>query len=221
MLKIFQHPVVREQRLLLIGIAALVAIFFLQNLLGRAFYLPLMVIPAEVTASFHAVVEGRWEAVRWGAFCSLLTYAFLHGSIEHLAFNCLYLWVFAALTARLVGDFWMTTIFVFTAICGGILHVSLEPSQTIPMLGASGAVLGFEGVYLGLFVKWSLPDPEVWPLAHPVPPLHLAVFAMVGVAIDLFGLAGHGAGHVAYGAHVGGFVGGLFLACFILPRPKA
>jgi membrane associated rhomboid family serine protease len=90
----------------------------------------------------------------------------------------------------------------------------LNSDSPIPILGASGAVCGFEGVYLGLALRWQLPDPDVWPLAFPVPPLQLGAFAVLGFVGDMYFLANQGQG-VAYGAHVGGFLSGLAIAAMI------
>ena len=49
----------------------------------------------------------------------------------------------------------------------------------------------------------------------------LALLAVLGVSFDYFALLGPAAGGVAYGAHVGGFVGGLFLTSFVVRRPDA
>jgi membrane associated rhomboid family serine protease len=84
----------------------------------------------------------------------------------------------------------------------------------VPTIGASGAICGFEGVYLGLALRWRLPWAEVWPLAHPVPPMQLGVFALVGFIGDMALLSDHSA-HIAYGAHVGGFLSGLAIAAVL------
>lgn len=195
-------------------------IFGLQLALGRGWYYDFMVVPLEVVQAWNILREGSITAGAWAEFGTLLSYAFLHGDAEHVLYNMLFMWIFAALAAELLGHWWMLAIFVFTAITGGICHVALNPDQWIPMLGASGAVMGFEGAYLGMAVRWRLPDPHVWPIARPVPPMRLAFLAVLGVSFDYLALLGPAGGGVAYGAHVGGFIGGLFLTSFVVRRPK-
>jgi membrane associated rhomboid family serine protease len=89
----------------------------------------------------------------------------------------------------------------------------------VPMLGASGALMGFQGAYLGLATRWTLPDPHVWPIARPIPPSRLALLAVIGVGFDYFAIMNQQDTGIAYGAHVGGFTTGLLLAALAAPRP--
>jgi len=214
------RSLIRAQGPLLGLILLMFVIFGLQLALGRGWYYDFMVVPLEVVQAWTMLREGTVTAGVWAEFGTLLSYAFLHGDAEHVLYNMLFMWIFASLAAELLGHRWMLAIFVFTAITGGICHVALNTGQFIPMLGASGAVMGFEGAYLGMAVRWRLPDPHVWPIARPVPPMRLAILAVLGVSFDYLALLGPAAGGVAYGAHVGGFIGGLFLTSFVVRRPS-
>ena len=210
----------RDQGPLLGLIAAMFGLFLFQELRGTEWYAPFMTVPASVTASWHDLRAGTATAADFKTFGTLLSYAFFHGDAGHVLFNMLFLWIFAALIAELIGHRWMLGIFVVTAIAGGIFHVVLNPGKAIPMLGASGAVMGFQGAYLGLATRWHLPDPHIWPMARPVPPGQLALIGVAGVVIDYTSLMSHAPGNVAYGAHLGGFVGGLLIAAVAAPRPR-
>jgi membrane associated rhomboid family serine protease len=211
----------RDQGPLLGLIVAIFGIFVLQQVNGREWYFPLMAKPAMIVESWQHLRSGAFGIDDLKTFGTLITCAFLHGDPEHIVYNMLFLWIFAALAAELLGARWMFGIFLFTAFTGSIFHVVLNAGEMNPMLGASGAVMGFEGAYLGLATRWQLPEPHIWPMSRPVPPGQLALIGVAGVAIDYFSLMTHAPGNIAYGAHIGGFVGGLVLTALAAPKPRA
>lgn len=134
---------------------------------------------------------------------TFVTYMFVHGSILHLAFNMLALFVFGPPVEERVGS---RTFIIYYLACGvGGAALSLALRQLVFfdfMVGASGAILG-----VALAFAWYWPDQPifVFPLPEPIPAKWLVVFA---VAIDL-GLAVIGANDgVAHLAHLGGIATG-------------
>jgi membrane associated rhomboid family serine protease len=99
-------------------------------------------------------------------------------------------------------------------VTGNIFQILLEPESSVPIIGASGAICGLEGVYLGLAIRWRLPWPSVWPLAYPIAPFQLAAFAVIGFIGDVYFLA-HQGQEIAYGAHIGGFLSGLTIGALV------
>lgn len=204
--------ILREQWPLFALLAALTLIWLGQVIGPDGWADRFMVVPADITQSWNNLRAGAFTSADLASFGTLLSYAFLHGGIEHLLFNAFYLWIFAALAIRHLGKGWFVAIYVLTAIAGGVLHTVLDPGQTIPMLGASGAVMGFEGAYLGLALRYRLNDPHIWPMAHPIPPAQLAALAVIGVAFDFHDVITGAEDFIAHGAHIGGFVAGVFIA---------
>jgi membrane associated rhomboid family serine protease len=209
--------VLRRQWPLLALIVFIALVYFIQVILGASFEDRFMAVPADVVEAFRSLRSGGFSDSY--ALFTLFSAALLHGDMGHLLGNMLYLWIFAAIAAELLGHRWMLLIFVFTAICGGLCHVALNPESPIPSLGASGAVMGFEGLYLGMAVRWRLPDPHVWPIARPIPPAHLAALGVLGLLMDFAGYIGGEVG-VAYGAHLGGFIGGMVMGGAVVPMPR-
>jgi membrane associated rhomboid family serine protease len=194
-------------------------VFVLQTLLGYGFDIRFMAVPTDILEAFRSIRADGFSGEAAGKIFTLLSAAFLHGDSGHLFGNMLFLWVFAAIAAELLGARWMLFTFLFTAICGSLCHVGLNADSSIPCLGASGAVTGFEGLYLGMAVRWRLPDPHVWPLSRPVTPAHLAAIGVVGLVLDFNGYIGGNLG-VAYGAHLGGFIGGMVLGAAVVRMPR-
>lgn len=198
-----------------------VLIFALELFLPEALFAGFRCVPVEVMYAWHQLLSGQIGWVELRELGTLLTYAFLHADIEHLAFNLLYLWIFGYLAGELLGQRWVVLLYLLTAIGGGICYVIFNAESDIPMLGASGAVLGFQGAYLGLAVRCALPDPYVWPLSRPVSPMTLGIFAIIGVFLDLSGTLNPGMSNTAFATHLGGFLTGIFLTSFVTPVPGA
>ncbi len=210
----------RTQGPLLVLVGVMFLIYFAQAAFGPGWYQGLMAVPVRIIESWQHLLDGQISAADWREFGTLLSCAFLHGDISHVTFNMLYFWIFGALIVELLGWRWMLLIFGVTAVGASLSHVLMNRGGLIPMLGASGALMGLEGAYLGLATRWTLPDPHVWPLARPIPPGHLALLAVIGVSFDYLAIMNREDMGIAYGAHVGGFTTGLLLAAIAAPRPR-
>ena len=198
-----------------------IIVFILQKILPEKTVDPFFCHPSQIAAAWHALLGGEISVGGIRSFAGLLTYAFFHGSIEHIGSNLFYLWIFGYLVGELLGKRWVLAIYLLTAIGGGICFTIFQ--HDIPqssMLGASGAVLGFEGAYLGLAVRYVLPDPHVWPMSRPVSPIILVALVIIGLYFDYSGAFGIRGGGIAYVAHLGGAITGLILTSFITPFPK-
>ncbi|MFC4992742.1 rhomboid family intramembrane serine protease [Rubritalea tangerina] len=205
----------KEQGVLLGLIGFMGVVFLGQEVFGPSWYWRFMMVPAEFVDAWENALVGD---VDWASFIPVMSCALLHGGIDHWMFNMLFLWIFGGLAMKLLGSKWMIMSFLFTAVCGTLLHVVLNSESEVPMLGASGAVLGFEGLYLAMAVRWRLPDPDIWPMSHPISPAQLAAVGIMGLVTDYMGFLGGTMG-VAYSAHLGGFLGGLFLGGCVVPMP--
>ncbi len=171
-------------------------------------------VPAVIAPSFRALVHADVNVSVAQSLSRLVTAIFLHADAEHIIYNMVFLWTFGYLTSQILGQWWALAIFLLCGICGNIVQVCLNSDSPAPIIGASGAVCGFAGAYFGLALRWQLPWPAVWPLAFAVPPIQLAAFGLLGFVGDMYFLANHDQ-HVAYGAHVGGFLSGLAIATLI------
>ncbi|HEX9596643.1 MAG TPA: rhomboid family intramembrane serine protease [Anaerolineales bacterium] len=171
-------------------------------------------VPKLIEGAWTDIVRGQVSLGAIGQLSRLVTSLFVHGDIEHLLWNMVFLWAFGYLTSQILGQWWALAAFFVTGIIGTAFQAWLDAGSEVQIIGASGAVCGFEGIYLGLALRWQLPDADVWPLARPIPPLQLGLFAVVGFLGDMFFLANRGEG-IAYGAHAGGFLSGLAIAAVL------
>ncbi len=133
----------------------------------------------------------------------LVTYAFLHGSLMHIAFNMYGLWMFGRELEALLGQkvfYWLYFASVLSAAILQVL-VTTMTGNIYPTVGASGGVFGLLLAY-GMF----FPHRTIVLLIPPVP-LPARIFVFLYAALELtLGVTGTQAG-VAHFAHLGGMIG--------------
>jgi len=135
----------------------------------------------------------------------LVTYAFLHGSLTHIVFNMLGLYMFGAEIERLFGSRFFALYYFACVVAAAVSHLVVSSwigGPPVPMVGASG------GVY-GLLLAFAIyfPHRKVVLLFPPIP-LPARVFVGAFAALELFfGITQTAAG-VAHFAHLGGMLGG-------------
>jgi membrane associated rhomboid family serine protease len=135
----------------------------------------------------------------------LVTYSFLHGSLLHLFFNMLALYMFGSDIERVFGRrrylaYYLTCVLV--AALMQLLVSALIPGPAYPTLGASGGVFG-------ILLAFALYFPHrIIMLIFPPIPMPAWLFVMLYGLIELdLGVTGTQAG-VAHFAHLGGMLGG-------------
>lgn len=143
-----------------------------------------------------------------------LTSQFLHGGVVHLAGNMLFLWIFGDNVEEQLGHLRFLCFYLISGVAAGLAQMVPDPSSTIPMIGASGAIGGVMGAYLLLFPRARVDVLIIILVFIRIIPVPAWVVLGVWLAIQV----GSGAslptdeGGVAYWAHVGGFAAGALMA---------
>jgi membrane associated rhomboid family serine protease len=158
---------------------------------------------------------------------TLLTYAFLHGSWTHVGLNCVWIAAFGPPLARRFGAAKFFLFFAVTAVCGSVLHWLTDMMDFMPLIGASAAASGFmagaarfmfqPGAPLGpeALGAWRAP-PRAARLVEVLTDRRALIFIGIWFVTNfVFGAGARALGvsdaPIAWIAHIGGFVGGLFL----------
>jgi len=138
-----------------------------------------------------------------------LSATLLHAGLLHIAFNMLMFVYIGRFVESVIGGLPVAVLYVVGAYAAALLHWAIEPLQTVPMIGASGAISAIFGAYA---IFYGRDRTKGWgPLSgYAVRVLWLAS-AWIFVQ-SLIGIAAFGGGQVAIFAHIGGFVAGLALA---------
>ena len=182
----------------------------------QQFFRQFGIIPARVSGlDFSMLLTGTWEP-----FLPFITAMFLHGGWWHLLGNILYLWVFGDNIEDRLGHLGYLIFYLAMGIMASVTHIWSEPTSTIPMIGASGAVAGVLGAYFIAYPRARI--------AALVPVFFFLTIAEIKAVYFLFlwfllqALSGlgtmQGAQSVAWWAHIGGFVAGALVFFILKPR---
>lgn len=206
-------------------IVASVLVFVYELTLGpRAldrFVLQWGVVPQDL---FQVIRTGRNAGPE---LVTLISSQFIHGGFAHLGGNMLFLWVFGRAVERRIGSWLYLPFYLMAGILAAVVQAAIGgPAETIPLIGASGAIAGVLGAYLYayprawvsvlvpvLFFFWRFDLPAMIVLG-----LWFAIQVFNGVASIT--TAAQAGGGVAFWAHVAGFVAG-FGAARLMPARGA
>ena len=151
-------------------------------------------------------------------FITVFTSMFMHAGWEHILGNMLFFWVFGPEIEDVMGPVSFLVFYLLGGIAATVAQVWIDPTSTIPNLGASGAIAAVMGAFLVtyprdkirtvVFLGWlarvtflpSILMVGIWFLTQ----LFSEVGALAQVQADDSG--------VAYMAHIGGFIFGM-IAC--------
>ncbi len=200
-------------------IAICVFVFLWQQSLGpaqeQAVY-ALGVIPA-VLFNYASLPAGLDVIPPW---MSIFTSMFMHGSWMHLLSNMLYLWIFGDNVEASMGHGRFIVFYLLCGVAAALAQAVPDPTSTIPMVGASGAISGVLGAYLLLYpharVLVFIPL-GFFMFSERIPAGWVLGFWFVIQLISSSASAGQQGG-VAFGAHIGGFIAGMALISFFKYR---
>lgn len=150
---------------------------------------------------------------------TLFTSLFVHAGFFHLAGNMLFLWIFGDNVEDSFGHFRFFVFYVVSGVIASLTHVMVDPSSTVPMVGASGAIAGVLGAYFFLFPRARISTLVVLIIFITVVKIPAFVFLGIWFAVQILS-SGYGGG-IAWYAHIGGFVAGLVMVVFFRPARRA
>ncbi len=142
---------------------------------------------------------------------TVISSMFLHGGWMHLLGNMLYLWIFGNNVEDAMGHSRFLAFYFLCGIVAALGQAMGNPTSTIPMIGASGAISGVLGAYLLLY-----PHARILVLV-PIGIL-LTTVSMRAFWVLVFwfvlqllysAMSDSDAGGVAWFAHISGFIAGM------------
>jgi len=148
-----------------------------------------------------------WPAVP--ALLTPLTATLVHAGLIHLGFNLLvFLWCGAAVE-RVIGKTGLILLYLIGAYAAAFAQWGIDPSGTVPMIGASGAISAVMGAFALSFgrAKAFTNNLRINRWINVV----WLLIAWVVLQVMMDWLAGGQGYALATPAHVGGFAAGLLL----------
>lgn len=158
---------------------------------------------------------------------SALSYGLLHGSWGHFLTNGLWLVAFGSPVARRLGAARFGILLAVTTVGGAMAHWWVDPLAVAPLIGASAAVSGATaaaarfvfapGVRFGELgnderVRAIPAEPVLRLLSNPRALTFIAFWFLANILFGtgLVSMTGEDT-HIAWQAHIGGFVAGLLI----------
>jgi len=164
----------------------------------------------------YGLVPSRLANDPPGEAFTVLTSMFMHGGWGHLAGNMLFLYIFGDNVEDSVGHGRYLAFYVLAGAFAAAAQIGVDPSSTVPMVGASGAIAGVLGAYMVLHpsapITILVPPPLMFFIGFFI---ELPAWIVAGgwfawqVMSGVGSLGSAESGGVAFFAHVGGFVAGL------------
>lgn len=151
---------------------------------------------------------------------TVMTSMFLHGGLEHLIGNMLFLWIFGNNIEEAMGHVRFTMFYLICGVVAALVQGFVLTSSMVPMIGASGAISGVLGAYIVLHPTANIRT-FVW-AGFYYQTIRIPAYIYLGGWIlfqVVFGLADDPEqGGVAWFAHIGGFIAGMALIPFFRRR---
>jgi membrane associated rhomboid family serine protease len=132
----------------------------------------------------------------------LITSAFLHVGVMHLALNMLALWIVGGAIEPRLGRWRYLTVYLVSALAGSTLSYLVDPLSQ-PSVGASGAVFGLFGALFVLALRLRFDVRGVIAL--------IAINVVIGFMPGL---------NINWRAHLGGLVAGTILTAVMVYAPQ-
>jgi membrane associated rhomboid family serine protease len=147
-----------------------------------------------------------------GQVWQVVTYMFLHGTIGHIFFNMLALWMFGTELERMWGTPFFLRYYFATGIAAAVSTIVFSMAPT-PMTARlySSLTIGASGAIYGVLLAYGLTFPNRPIYVYFVFPIPAKYFVMIMGGIALLSSIGDTGGGIAHITHLGGLVAGYAL----------
>ena len=200
----------RRRTIVTVLIIVVNAVLFLLELQGgNAFVRHWSVIPLRVTHGHRLI--------------TLLSSMFMHGGWMHIIGNMIYLWAFGPEIEDAMGSFQFLVFYLAGGLVAMMAQVVADPTSTIPVLGASGAIAAVMGAFIVTFPRDRIRTVLFFFFFFTVtyvPAVLVIGFWFLMQVLNFGSVAEVKTGGVAYLAHIAGFLFGVVFGRLLVDRQR-
>ncbi len=175
-----------------------VVVFLMELIGGDDFILRWSLVPADIVAGKHLE--------------TILTSMFMHGGWEHIIGNMVFFWAFGPEVEDRMGSGRYTIFYLLGGLAATFAQVVVDPTSTVPNLGASGAIAAVMGAFLVTYPTDQIRTVVVFGIFVKIAYIPAVVLIGLWFVSQLFSQVGSlmtaESDGVAYMAHIGGFIFG-------------
>jgi membrane associated rhomboid family serine protease len=174
--------------------------------------------------SRFALIPSTVDFSQPGTLIPFITSIFLHGGVLHIASNMLFLWVFGDNIEAALGKVKFLIFYLLGGVIASFVQYLFISNASVPMLGASGSIAAILGSYLILYpnARIDVLIPIFYiPALIPVPAFLMLIYWFITQILSgtlSLGVETESTGGVAFFAHIGGFLAGIFLINLFGPK---
>jgi membrane associated rhomboid family serine protease len=191
-------------------ITANALVFLLELAGGNAFITRWSLVPADIMAGHNWI--------------TILTAMFMHAGWAHILGNMLFFWVFGPQIEDVMGPLRFLAFYLLGGLVATAAQILIDPTSTVPNLGASGAIAGVMGAFLITYPRDRIRTILflfIFVQVTLIPAILLVGFwFLVQLFSEVGALAQVQGGGVAYMAHIGGFAFGALTARLFESRKR-
>jgi membrane associated rhomboid family serine protease len=148
----------------------------------------------------------------------------MHASWSHIIGNMVFFWAFGPEIEDAMGGPRYFVFYLLGGIAAALAQVGIDPTSTVPNLGASGAIAAVMAAFLVTFPRDEIRSILfIWIFIRIA---YIPAIVLIGVwflsqLLDAGSVAQSQTGGVAYVAHIGGFTfGAIFARLFEKPQSR-
>lgn len=162
------------------------------------------------------------EPTPFNPWWTLLTCIFLHGGWLHLVGNMWFLYIFGDNVEDRLGHARYLLLYLLCGLAASLTQFITNFLSPIPTIGASGAIAGVMGAYLLLYprakVLTLIPLIIVFFTVVIPAPVYLGIWFLLQIHNGVHSFGSSVAEGVAWWAHIGGFIVGMFIVYWLRTR---